>query len=116
MTVRAFTRPLGLGCSQLSVIQKHFAIVSNRRPKIICANPSFHQLTGSPPFELRIAKATSRGFNTAARMTEELKMSDLNIELTAPNGRKYMQPTGLFINNEWVKSKSGEKISSVNPR
>jgi aldehyde dehydrogenase (NAD+) len=42
-------------------------------------------------------------------------MSDLTIELTAPNGRKYTQPTGIFINNEWVKSKSGEKITSINP-
>ena len=41
--------------------------------------------------------------------------SDLTIELTAPNGRKYTQPTGLFINNEFVKSKSGEKITSINP-
>lgn len=42
-------------------------------------------------------------------------MSDLSIELKAPNGVKYTQPTALFINNEWVKAKSGEKITSVNP-
>jgi aldehyde dehydrogenase (NAD(P)+) len=42
-------------------------------------------------------------------------MSDLTVELTAPNGVKYTQPTGLFINNEWVQSKSGEKITSINP-
>ncbi|KAH9221003.1 putative aldehyde dehydrogenase [Leptodontidium sp. 2 PMI_412] len=42
-------------------------------------------------------------------------MSDLSIELTAPNGRKYTQPTGLFINNEWVKSSDGKKIVSINP-
>ncbi|KAL2013318.1 hypothetical protein VTN00DRAFT_843 [Thermoascus crustaceus] len=42
-------------------------------------------------------------------------MSDLSVELTAPNGRKYTQPLGLFINNEFVKSKSGEKIVSINP-
>lgn len=43
-------------------------------------------------------------------------MSDLFVELTAPNGRKYQQPRGLFINNEFVASKSGETISSINPR
>lgn len=43
------------------------------------------------------------------------KMSDLSIELTAPNGRKYTQPTGLFINNEWVASSKGDKITSINP-
>ncbi|MCJ1485443.1 hypothetical protein MMC06_005617 [Schaereria dolodes] len=42
-------------------------------------------------------------------------MSDLEVELTAPNGRKYKQPIGIFINNEFVKSKSGEKITSINP-
>ena len=42
-------------------------------------------------------------------------MSDLSVELIAPNGVKYTQPTGLFINNEWVKSKSGEKITTINP-
>ncbi|KAH0138225.1 hypothetical protein KCU67_g9626, partial [Aureobasidium melanogenum] len=42
-------------------------------------------------------------------------MSGLSVELTAPNGVKYTQPTGLFINNEWVKSSKGNKISSINP-
>jgi hypothetical protein len=43
------------------------------------------------------------------------KMSDLAIDLTAPNGKKFALPTGIFINNEFVKSKSGEKITSINP-
>lgn len=38
-----------------------------------------------------------------------------NVELTAPNGRKISLPTGLFINNEFVKATSGEKIASINP-
>jgi len=42
-------------------------------------------------------------------------MSGLFVELTAPNGRKYSQPRGLFINNEFVKSRSGETITSINP-
>ena len=42
-------------------------------------------------------------------------MSTLSIELTAPNGIKYNQPTGLFINNAWVAAKSGEKITTINP-
>ena len=43
-------------------------------------------------------------------------MSDIYVELTAPNGQKFMQPRGLFINNEFVKSKSGATITSINPR
>ncbi|KAF4987759.1 hypothetical protein FGRMN_10183 [Fusarium graminum] len=39
----------------------------------------------------------------------------LDVQLTAPNGRTYKQPTGLFINNEWVKSSNGSKITSINP-
>ncbi len=42
-------------------------------------------------------------------------MSDLTVELTAPNGVKYTQPTGLFINNEWVASSKGNEITSINP-
>ena len=41
--------------------------------------------------------------------------SGLSVELTAPNGHKYTQPIGLFINNEFVKSKSGAKITTINP-
>lgn len=42
-------------------------------------------------------------------------MSNLSVQLTAPNGRKYTQPIGLFINNEFVAAKSGEKFASINP-
>lgn len=37
-----------------------------------------------------------------------------SIEITAPNGRTYQQPTGLFINNEFVES-AGQKIESLDP-
>lgn len=42
-------------------------------------------------------------------------MADLSVQLTAPNGHTWIQPTGLFINNQWVKSSNGEKIASINP-
>ena len=41
--------------------------------------------------------------------------SDLLRELTAPNGTKYTQPLGLFINNEWVIGKQKDKIVSISP-
>ena len=37
------------------------------------------------------------------------------VNLTAPNGTKIDLPTGLFINNEFVKSSKGTTISSINP-
>lgn len=42
-------------------------------------------------------------------------MSDLFVNLTTPNGHSYKQPTGLFINNEFVKSTSGLAITSIDP-
>lgn len=41
-------------------------------------------------------------------------MSDLAVEITAPNGVKYKQPTGLFINNEFVEGHGGT-ITSIDP-
>ncbi|KAJ4990937.1 aldehyde dehydrogenase [Stagonosporopsis vannaccii] len=37
------------------------------------------------------------------------------VELTAPNGAHWVQPTGLFINNEFVPAKSGGTLESINP-
>ncbi|OAA80636.1 Aldehyde/histidinol dehydrogenase [Akanthomyces lecanii RCEF 1005] len=37
------------------------------------------------------------------------------VKLEAPNGIKWMQPTGLFINNEFVAAQSGEAITSIDP-
>lgn len=45
-----------------------------------------------------------------------LKMSlELEYNVTLPNGLSYTQPAGLFINNEYIKSKSGKTIDSINP-
>ncbi|KAK5090487.1 mitochondrial aldehyde dehydrogenase [Lithohypha guttulata] len=41
-------------------------------------------------------------------------MSDLKVDLTAPNGRKITLPIGIYINNEFVKGNGGE-IESINP-
>ena len=42
-------------------------------------------------------------------------MAQLSMNLVAPNGVKYTQPTGLFINNEFVKATKGETIDSIDP-
>lgn len=39
----------------------------------------------------------------------------LEYQVTLPDGKKFTQPAGLFINNEFVKSKSGKTFESVNP-
>ncbi|OBT76891.1 hypothetical protein VF21_04789 [Pseudogymnoascus sp. 05NY08] len=42
-------------------------------------------------------------------------MGDLFVDITTPNGHKYRQPTGLFINNEFVAGTSGQMITSIDP-
>jgi aldehyde dehydrogenase (NAD+) len=42
-------------------------------------------------------------------------MADLKVELSAPNGKKITLPTGLFINNEFVKATGGQTITSISP-
>ncbi|KAL1888923.1 mitochondrial aldehyde dehydrogenase [Ceratocystis pirilliformis] len=37
------------------------------------------------------------------------------VSLTAPNGMTWSQPTGLFINNEFVPSSNGQTIQSTDP-
>ncbi len=39
----------------------------------------------------------------------------LEARLKAPNGTEFTLPTGLFINNEFVASSAGIKITSVSP-
>jgi aldehyde dehydrogenase (NAD(P)+) len=39
----------------------------------------------------------------------------LSVDIVAPNGRSYKQPTGLFINNEFVSATSGQTITSIDP-
>lgn len=42
-------------------------------------------------------------------------MSAVEIEVTLPSGQKYNQPTGLFINNEFVPALSGKTLTSFDP-
>ncbi|CAN3501465.1 aldehyde dehydrogenase [NAD(P)+] 1 [Diutina catenulata] len=39
----------------------------------------------------------------------------LEYTVQLPNGKSYQQPSGLFINNEFVKSQSGKTFDSINP-
>lgn len=39
----------------------------------------------------------------------------MEVDLTAPNGKSWKQPIGLFINNEFVKSSNDQKLASINP-
>lgn len=39
----------------------------------------------------------------------------ISVQLSTPVTGKYMQPTGLFINNEWVEGVDGKKFETINP-
>jgi len=38
-----------------------------------------------------------------------------SVKINLPNGKSYTQPTGLFINNEFIKAKSGKSFDTINP-
>jgi len=42
-------------------------------------------------------------------------MSDLSVQLETPHAGKYTQPTGLFIDNEFVKGVDGKTFEVINP-
>jgi len=42
-------------------------------------------------------------------------MSGLSVKLKTPQTGEYEQPTGLFINNEWVKAVDGKTFDVINP-
>ncbi|KFY32514.1 hypothetical protein V493_00135 [Pseudogymnoascus sp. VKM F-4281 (FW-2241)] len=42
-------------------------------------------------------------------------MASVSVELSTPTSGRYTQPTGLFINNEFVKGVDGKTIEVINP-
>ena len=87
--------------------------------KLLFSLPStLHSFFATPCAKFAWRSTQSGSFTTARawrRYYGTNDMANLSVELTAPNGRKYTQPIGLFINNEWHPSSNGEKITSINP-
>jgi len=80
------------------------ALRASARP---CAFAASRLVAGKP-----LQSSSVRFFSPSSRLPT---MADLKVDLTAPNGKKFTLPTGLFINNEFLKG-SGGKITSINPR
>ena len=68
-------------------------------------------LVGARPLAACTRAALTRGFSG----TSMLLASALETELTAPNGTRWTQPLGLFIDNEFVTSPGEGEITTVNP-
>ncbi|KAM3162900.1 Magnesium-activated aldehyde dehydrogenase [Lachancea thermotolerans] len=56
----------------------------------------------------------ARSFSISARALSARAKADF-VKITTPNGHTYEQPTGLFINNEFLKSQKGETITVEDP-
>lgn len=52
--------------------------------------------------------------SSTLRHPQNTMAESLFVDVTTPNGVKYKQPTGIFINNEFVKA-SGGTIVSIDP-
>ncbi len=84
-------------------------------PRTSCVWRGLSSTTRKQPRRILIL-GTFRSFSITpqARQTKH-NSSKMEVELTAPNGKKWTQPLGLFINNEFVKSSNGQTITSINP-
>lgn len=47
--------------------------------------------------------------------SSRLLRSDTMAELSAPNGLRWKQPLGLFVDNELVQGQHEDQITSINP-
>ncbi|KJZ75287.1 hypothetical protein HIM_05213 [Hirsutella minnesotensis 3608] len=82
-------------------------------------------LAGLPlSFRNRLSSSLCFGSNAKLQPIPRVKLvpdqatmasSPLQTQLKAPNGVDITLPTGLFINNEFVPSSSGKKITSISP-
>ncbi|CCF60712.1 hypothetical protein KAFR_0L01040 [Kazachstania africana CBS 2517] len=63
----------------------------------------------------RTCSKVSGSSSVLRRFTRLYSQNSLSVPITLPNGIKYEQPTGLFINGEFVPSHSGETFKVLNP-
>lgn len=64
---------------------------------------------------LRLKAAASSAPVPLQRHLSTARVLPTEIDLQAPNGHRWKQPTGLFINHEFVESSNGSKIETVDP-
>ncbi|KAL8325197.1 hypothetical protein RB597_008453 [Gaeumannomyces tritici] len=75
---------------------------------------SFPRRTRAPLVPLApLDRAFYRSFTKSSPSRLSLAAS-MEVELSAPNGKRWNQPLGLFINNEFVESSNGQKLATIN--
>lgn len=79
---------------------------------------SHHHQLSLPTRIIRISSFQASRFSTSAPShfaTTLPAFNTMDVELSAPNGKKWTQPLGLFVNNEFVKSSNDQKLATINP-
>src|SRR4051812_20343068 len=76
--------------------------------------------TSAPAWSILLRQSVSRTFSrnisrSFSLTSYPLFANKMDIEITAPNGKTWTQPLGLFIDNEFVKSSNDQKLASINP-
>lgn len=62
------------------------------------------------PVRMALGVTPARGLSYTS-----ISRAPLQAELTAPNGRTWTQPLGLFVNNKFVESSNGQTITTTDP-
>lgn len=68
-----------------------------------------------PLFHQPAAKTIPARFCFSSTSPAHTLLRKMEVQLSAPNGKKWAQPLGLFVNNEFVKSSNDQKLASINP-
>ncbi|KAK6512402.1 hypothetical protein TWF481_001288 [Arthrobotrys musiformis] len=94
--------------------------VRNRRIGTLCCRiPQLQQLhipvIPNTGFRFAQSRNFSHSSNILHRRLSSTMSSSLTQDIKAPNGVTYQQPIGLFVGGEWLKSKAGNKLATVNP-
>jgi hypothetical protein len=73
----------------------------------------------APPFQLSSSTTCllhhSSSDNQSIHSSHIQSKMSLKETITLPTGKKYEQPTGLFIGGEFVKSVDGKTFETINP-
>lgn len=87
--------------------------------RCISSNASVHSLSASKfittATTITPTTITKRMSSTIAEKLNLKIVEQDAVSITLPNGLTYQQPTGLFINNQFIKSQDGKTLKVENP-
>ncbi|KAF3310488.1 hypothetical protein TWF173_009487 [Orbilia oligospora] len=119
-SLNCIRRPLILTKQETLRNFQHLRAQNRRIGSLCCRVPQLQQLyiPVIPNTSFRFSQSRNFSLSTTTVLHRRLfstMSSSLTQEIKAPNGVVYQQPLGLFVGGEWVKSKAGNKIATINP-